>query len=314
MITTTGTLGQIEPLGMPDGSPVDVGGGDVRHLTPADGLDAVTISNTTRALAMRDVLLRDKVNALITAVNNREQIIPLMIPRTTLGPGETLAACDLRIPAGFEARVLNAAVASTPATAVLLSVLYNATFGAMTGTALITTYTEDVATTSFQNEGELVVQLTNSSDAPADVSASVIVTMRPSTAQLGGVIGPGIAGPAGPAGRDGLDSTIPGPVGPPGPPGNTIVGPQGEPGETGPAVYTARGSVSLSNGTAWTSAEGLDPAPYIFLQRVGPPASTLCSGGYDYTVSGTSFLIAARNVDGTIQRSDTSTIKWMWTP
>lgn len=313
MITTTGTLGQIEPLGMPDGSPIDVGGGDVRHLTPADGLDAVTISNATRALAMRDVLLRDKVNALIAAVNNREQIIPLMIPRTTLGPGEVLAACDLRIPAGFEARVLNAAVASTPATSVLLTVLYNATFGALTGTSLITTYTEDVATTSFQSEGELIVQLTNSSDAPADVSASVIVTMRPVTAQLGGVIGPGVEGPAGPAGRDGLDSTEPGPIGPPGPAGTSVTGPQGVPGETGPAVYTARGNVVLSNGTAWDAAAGLSSS-YIWLQRVGPPSGVLCSGGYDYTVSGTSFLIAARNADGTIQRNDTSSVNWMWTP
>jgi len=142
----------------------------------------------------------------------------------------------------------------------------------------------------------------------------VIVTMRPSTAQLGGVIGPGVAGPAGPAGRDGLDSTVPGPIGPPAPAGTSIAGPQGPTGPTGPAVYTARGNVVLSYGTAWANAAGLD-SPYIWLQRVGPPsAGTLCSGGYDYTVSGTSFLIAARNVDGTIQSSDTSTVNWMWTP
>lgn len=313
MITTTGTLGQIEPLGMPDGSPLDVAGGDVPHLTPTGGLDAVTIANSTRALAMRDVLLRDKVNDLIAAVNNKEQIIPLMIPRTTLGPGETLAACDLRIPAGFEARVLNAAIATTPATAVLLEVLYSATFGALVGTSLVSTYTEATATTSFQSEGELIVQLTNSSTAPADVSASVTVTMRPVTAQLGGVIGPGVAGPAGPAGRDGLDSTVPGPIGPPGPPGTSVTGPQGPAGTTGPAVYTDRGNVVLTNGTAWAAAAGLDSS-YIWLQRIGPPSGVLCSGGYDYTISGTSFLIAARNPDGTIQANDTSSINWMWTP
>lgn len=313
MITTTGTLGQIQPLGMPDGSPIDVGGGDVLHLTPTGGLDAVTISNATRALAMRDVLLRDKVNDLIAVVNNREQIVPLMIPRTTLGPGETLAACDLRIPAGFEARVLNAAIASTPATSAYLEVLYNSTFGALVGTAIVSTYSEAAASTSFQSAGELIVQLTNAASTPADVSASVIVTLRPVTAQLGGVIGPGVAGPAGPAGRDGLDSTVPGPIGPPGPPGTSVTGPQGAPGTQGPAVYTDRGNVILTSGTAWTSAAGLDSS-YIWLQRIGPPSGILCSGGYDYTISGTSFLIAARNADGTIQRSDTSSINWMWTP
>ncbi len=313
MITTSGTLGQIEPLGMPDGSPIDVAGGDVQHLTPAGGLDAITIANSTRALAMRDVMLRDKVNLLIATVNNKEQIIPLVIPRTTLAPGEVFVSCDLRIPAGFEARILNGAVATTPATAVLLEVLYSATFGALDGTSLISTYTEDSASTSFQSEGGLVVRLTNSSSAPADVSASVIVSMRPVSAQLGGVIGPGIAGPTGPAGRDGLDSTVAGPIGPPGPPGQSIVGPTGATGSTGPAVYTARGNVVLANGTAWTSTAGLDAAPYIWLQRVGP-AGTLCSGGYDYTVSGTDFLIAARQADGTIQRNDISSINWMWTP
>src|SRR4051812_30907997 len=123
MPVATGTLTQIEPLGMPDGSPVDFSNGDVLHLTPTSGLDAVTIANSTRNLAMRDVLLRDKINQLISVVNNKEQLVSVPVVRTTLGPGEALEACDLRIPDGFEGRVLNATVASLPAATVLLEVL-----------------------------------------------------------------------------------------------------------------------------------------------------------------------------------------------
>lgn len=313
MITTTGTLGQIEPLGMPDGSPVDFAGGDVPHLSRDGGLDSVTISNTTRALAYRDVLLRDKVNALITAANNKEQVTPLIIPRTTLAAGEQLVACDLRIPVGYEARVISAAVSSFPEGAVLLEAVYSTTFGALDGTALVSTYSEETAATSFQSAGDIFVRITNSSTSPADVSASVLVSIRPASAQLGGVLGPGIPGPAGEPGRDGLDSTVPGPEGPPGPPGQSIQGEQGPPGPTGPAVYTARGNAVLNYGTAWVDVAGLS-SNYIWLQRIGPPGGTVCSGGYDYTVSGTSFLISARQADGSIQRADTSSINWMWTP
>ncbi len=310
MSAITGTLSQIEPLGIPDGSPIDVAGGDVQHPSPTAGLDATTISNATRALAMRDVLLRDKVNQLITAVNNKEQLIPVPIIRTTLGPGEVLIASDIRIPEGFEARVLNATVASLPSTLALLEVVYATSFGDTDGQVLISTYSEVTSTTSFQTTGELLVRLTNSGTVPADVSASILVSMRPATAQLGGVIGPGTPGPPGPAGRDGLDSTIPGPPGPPGPPGQSIVGP---PGPVGPSAFATRGNVILSHGTAWGTVANL-ASSYIFLQRIGPPTGSLASGGYDYTVSGTAFMIAARNSDSTINASDVSSINWAYAP
>ncbi len=311
MPTTTGTISQIEPLGLPDASPLDYAGGDVLHPSPEGALDAVTVANATRALAMRDVFMRDKINELITNVNNKEQLITVPVVRTTLGPGETLIAADLRIPDGYEARVLNAAVSSTPATAVLLEVLYAATFGASDGVGLVSTYDEDTASTSFQIAGELILRLTNSSTAAADVSASVLVSMRPVTAQLGGIIGPGVQGPPGipgPPGRDGNQ----GDIGPPGPPGESITG---DTGPTGPPVYTARGQVVLSYGTAVVTVAGLSAGPYIWLQRVAPDSSAVyASGGYHYTVTGTTFQVAAYNSDRTIQRNDASRVNWMWTP
>jgi hypothetical protein len=313
MPVSTGTLGQIEPLGMPDGSPIDVAGGDVPHLLPAMGLDAVSISNTTRALAYRDLLLRDKVNELISIVNNREELTPLSLVRTVLAPGEALTACNFRIPPGFEARILNAIVDAQPSATVLLEVLYSAVFGAVDGTVLLSTYSESSVATSFQASGEFGVRLTNAGAAAVVVSASVLVSLRPVTARLGGVIGPGLPGPPGAPGRDGLDSVIPGPPGPPGPPGLSIVGQTGPVGATGPISWSARGLVALSYGTGWAAAADLSADPYIWLQRE-IPSGTLASGGYDYSVSGTLFEIYARNVDRTIARGDTSTLRWMWTP
>jgi len=313
MPVSTGTLGQIEPLGMPDGSPIDYSGGDVTHLIPTMGLDSASISNTTRALAFRDVLLRDKVNELIAAVNNREELTPLSIVRAAVAPGEALTACDFRIPPGFEARVINAVVNSQPTNSVLLEVLYNPVFGTGDGQALVSTYTETSVATSFQPPGEFVCRLTNAGTSAVVVSASVLISLRPTWARLGGVIGPGLPGPPGPPGRDGTDgadSIVPGP---PGPPGQSIQGDPGPPGPPGPTSWSSRGSATLSHGTVWVDVPGLSSSPYLWIQRE-TPAGALCSGGYDYTVSGTFFQILARNSDQTIARNDTSTLRWMWTP
>ncbi len=308
MPTTQGTLSQIEPLALPDASAVDYAGGDVLHLTPDAALDAVAIANSTRELAYRDVLLREKVNELIAVVNNKEQLITVPVVRTTLGPGEALLACDLRVPDGYEVRVLNASVAGTPAGVALLEVLYSPVFGAVDGAVLVSTYDQAPSSTSFQPAGELIVRLTNSGTVPANVSASVLVSMRPVTAQLGGIIGPGVQGPPGPPGpqgRAGLD----GEIGPPGPQGEGIVGPPG------PPVYTARGHVVLSSGTAVVALSGIDSNSYIWLQRTQPDSSAVyASGGYDYSVAGSAFTITARNADKTIQVNDASRINWMWTP
>jgi hypothetical protein len=311
MSTSTGTISQIEPLALPDASAVNYSGGDVLHPTPDSALDAVTVANATRALAMRDVLIRDKINELITVVNNKEQLITVPVVRTILGPGEVLPASDLRIPDGYEARVLHASVASVPAGLALLEVLYADTFGVTGGSALVSTYLEADASTSFQPAGQLLIQLTNAGTVPADVSASVLISMRPVTAQLGGIIGPGVQGPAGPTGPQG-PAGIDGAIGPPGPAGQSITGPTGP---QGPAVYTARGQVILSYGTSTFAVPGLDAAAYIWLQRVKPDASVrYCSGGYDYTVSGTYVTITAKMSDGLIDPLDTSRINWMWTP
>lgn len=311
MSTSTGTISQIEPLALPDASAVNYSGGDVLHPTPDSALDSVTISNATRALAMRDVLIRDKINELITVVNNKEQLITVPIVCTTLGPGEALHAANLRIPDGYEARVLHASVASTPVGIVLLEVVYSDVFGAVSGSSLVSTYGEADASTSFQAAGQFLIQLTNSGTVPADASASVLVSMRPVTAQLGGIIGPGVQGPAGPQGPQG-PAGADGAIGPPGPAGQSIVGPQGA---TGPAVYTARGQVILDYGTSTFTVADLSAGAYIWLQRVKPDASVrYCSGGYDYSVSGSAVTIYARLDDGLIDRQDTSRVNWMWTP
>lgn len=307
---STGTLGMIQPLSLPDASPIDFAGGDVLHVLPTSALDSVSVSNSTRQLACRDNLLRDKVNELVAVVNNQEIITALPIVRTTLSPGELLVATELRIPDGYEARILNSAVVSSPSASVLLEVTYAASFGAQGGVLLVSTYSESGVPTNFYPNGEFAVRLSNSAALPADVSASVLVSLRPLVPQTGALVSATTSTTTGPAGPKG-DPGEQGEIGPPGPPGTSI---QGPPGVQGPPVYTARGQVTLVSGQATVAINGLTASPYIWLQRADPNVGNFCSGGYDYSATGTVVTISARNSDRTVQTGDTARVNWMWTP
>lgn len=308
ILALAGTISQIEPVALPDASPLNYAGGDVAHPTPDNALDSVTTANATRALAYRDTVLRNKVNELVSVVNNKEQLVTIPIVPIVLTPGEQLLASNFRIPPGYEARILDASVASIPALAVLLEVVYGDSLITGDGTILISTYTEADASTSFQPAGTLTVRLTNSSTSPASVSASCLVSIRPVTAQGGGIIGPGVQGPPGPPGRDGANSTIPGPPGPPGPPGQGIQGP------VGPSSWSSRGTVHLSSGTVSFGINGLPASPYIWLQRIASVSSRI-GHAYDYSTSGTIVTVFSRTGSGTtVEVLDTSLINWMFTP
>lgn len=295
-ITLSGTLGQIQPLSIPAASAVEFAGGDVEHLSPTVGLDYRTISNSTRELAYRDNLLAQKVNELITVVNNKEQIISLPTVRTSLVPGEVLVASNYRIPSGYEARVLNGAVASTPSGAILLEVLYSAsTFGATDGESVISTYGEVGAATSFRGTGEFVIRMSNVSASPADVTASVFFTLRPAVDMTGGVIGPGIVGEKGEKGDHG-DQGEQGVVGPPGPPGQVSMNWRG--------VYDAGASYIIRDGVSYAFGGTIGVASYINLAAstgVAPPTpSAAPSTNWGLLASGsTSGNIPWGNVDTT---------------
>ena len=227
MSTSTGTITQIAPLNLPDAAGYVYMGGDVAHQTPDAPIDWANLSYTTRTLAARDNLIADKVEALIAQVNNREQIIPVSVPSVYLGPGDVEAVTTIRIPGGFEARVLNAAVSSSPVPNIcFLQVLYSAQFGAATGQMVSSTYNENTSATSFYPAGEFVITLSNGGTQGVTAIASVMITMQPVVDQPGSVIGPGVQGeqgPPGPAGQDGLDGG-PGPIGPAGPTGIVYTG------------------------------------------------------------------------------------------
>src|ERR1044071_607128 len=114
----------IKPLSIPDAAGLDFAQGDVRHLAPGDPMDETTISRATRHLAKRDSLIAAVVNNLVQQVNNKEQLISIQPGRLTLPPSVAIVVANHRIPTGFEARVLNAIVSSTPAAIGKLDVLY----------------------------------------------------------------------------------------------------------------------------------------------------------------------------------------------
>jgi hypothetical protein len=215
----------IQPVNLPSSAGIDYSGGDVRHFSLGDAVDVPGLSAPTRALAQRDNLLAEKVNEVVSAVNNREQFVPLPVIRTILPPNETVIVTNYRIPAGFEARVLNAVVNTIPAsTNSELDVYYNATtFGGATGSAVITCtpgseFTGDV---SFYPQGEFILALTNTGVVAVEVAASVMLAMRPL-----GAVGSLLVGNTGETRQVGPPGMTGG-VGPIGPPGTSGMGTPG---------------------------------------------------------------------------------------
>lgn len=262
----------ITPLNLPTGAGLDFGEGDVRHFSQGDALNTPGLSNPTRYLAQRDNLMTGKVNELVAQVNNREQFVPLPIMRTILPRNTETVVTNYRIPVGFEARVLNAAVASTPASQdVVLSISYNSTYGGSTGDELVSTSGEYAnGGGSFSAAGELIVTLNNRSGLTLEVIASVMLTIRPVGAEAAVLTGAVIQGPQGP----------PGPKGPPGPQGPAGTGGAGAPGMVwrGPwtdgASYVTNDVASYYyNGTALSS----------FIARTPHVASVLNSPQVDAT-------------------------------
>lgn len=211
----------IDPLNLPSGAGVNYGEGDVRHYSEGDGMNVPGLANPTRQLAERDNRIGEKLNEVIAVVNNKEQFVPLPVIRTTVPPNETIIVTNYRIPAGFEARVLNAAVSSTPLSSnVQLNIYYAEGFGNTSGEVLVSTANEAEANTSFKNNGEFIVSLVNTGGTTLDIVASILLTMRPIGEEGSLLVGSVVRGDQGPVGMTG-------PQGPAGPPGTGGAGSPG---------------------------------------------------------------------------------------
>ena len=186
-------------------------------------MDVPGVSNPSRHLAERDNLLAEKLNSVIENVNNREQFVPLPVIRTIVAPGEQLTVSNYRIPAGFEARVLNAAVSASPASPdARVDIYYNTTYGNDTGESIVSTSsgTEFTGETSFHQAGEFIIAIRNTGALTLEISASVLLTMRPLGKAGSLLVGSVISGPPGLPGAKGD-------VGPTGPAGVGTAGPAG---------------------------------------------------------------------------------------
>lgn len=205
----------IKPLDLPSGAGIDYGKGDVRHFAQGDAMDVPGLTNTTRELAQRDNLLAAKVNEVVGEVNNREQFVPLPVISTIISPGDEVVVSNYRIPAGFEARVLNATVASTPSsTDAELDIYYAEGYGGSAGDNLVTATpgAEFTGEINFSQEGEFILVIKNKGALTLEIRASVMLTMRPlgavGTLLVGTIVkgekgNPGQTGPPGPAGTPG---------------------------------------------------------------------------------------------------------------
>jgi hypothetical protein len=211
----------IKPIDLPSAAGVNRGEGDVRHFSEGDSFSVPGVSGPTRELAERDNLIAQKLNETIQIVNNKEQFVPLPILRTTLPPNDNLVVTNYRIPAGFEARILNASIASSPLSAdIQLNIFYATGFGNSTGESLVSTSDEITSGTSFKQNGEFIITIRNTGGVTLDVVASVLLTMRPIGEQGTLLVGSVIQGQQGPPGQTG-------PQGVPGAPGTGGAGSPG---------------------------------------------------------------------------------------
>ena len=212
----------IDPVSLPTAAGISYGEGDVRHFSEGDAVAVPALSNPTRHLAERDSMLARKLNEVVSEVNNKEQIVPLPVYRTVMPALAEEIIANLRIPPGYEARVLNAVIGSSPTSPdVELNVYWSNSFGNTTGDSVLTTSSETSGGTKFSPTGEFIVSIKNKGDTTLDIVASLTLTMRPSTAVTSALLpAPSIApgGPPGPKGDKG-DVGGPGLTGPPGSPG-----------------------------------------------------------------------------------------------
>ena len=245
----------IKPIDLPAAAGIDYSGGDVRHFAQGDAMNVPGLSNPTRNLAERDNLLSEKVNELVSVVNNQEQFIPLPLVRTNVPPGDEIIVTNYRIPAGFEARVLNAVLSTTPSsTNAQLNIYYASSYGGASGTAVVTTtpgseFTGDV---NFYQVGEFIIVLKNTGASTLELAASVMLTMRPLGAEGTLLVGSIIAGPQGKPGQRG------------GP------GPQGNPGTGG------AGSPGMVWQGPWVNGNTYSPNDVVSYQYSGTYGSWIC--------------------------------------
>lgn len=210
----------IDPISLPSAAGINYGEGDVRHFGEGDSVSVPSISNPTRHLAERDSLLAAKLNEVVTEVNNKEQIVPLPVYRTVMPASAEEVIANFRIPAGYESRVLTAAISSSPISPnVELNVYWNSTFGNTTGDSVLTTTAESDGGTKFSPSGEFIIAVKNKGDTTLDVVASVTLTMRPTSAVTSALLPAPSQAPAGPPGGKG-DKGEKGDAGPTGPSGS----------------------------------------------------------------------------------------------
>jgi hypothetical protein len=212
----------IDPVSLPSAAGVNFGEGDVRHFSEGDAVGVPGLSAPTRHLAQRDTLIAEKLNEVISDVNNKEQLVTLPVYRTVLPATAEEIIANFRIAPGYEARVLNAAISSTPVSSdTQLNIMWANGFGNVSGETVLTSSNEAQGGTKFWPTGEFIIEVKNLGDTTLDIVASIILTMRPIADVTSALLPAPSVAPPGPPGRQGDKGGKgdPGGAGPPGSPG-----------------------------------------------------------------------------------------------
>jgi hypothetical protein len=177
----------MDKLTLPGAAAQNYRNGDVRHFGPMDVFDSDAVSQATRNLAYRDAVIVDKINELITAINSSSlHVLPIVPVTVTLAPSESLVVARFRIPSGYEAKITTAALYSSVASGVTLTVMYSSeTYGESSSYTQIFTLlsgSEINPNTDFYKNGEFVFKLDSISATGTDVNLSALIGMQQETA------------------------------------------------------------------------------------------------------------------------------------
>jgi len=237
-------MSDIRPLDLPTAAGMDFGSGDVRHFSEDDAVNVPGLQNPTRMLAERDNLIAVKLNEVVTEVNNKEQVVPLPIPRTGIPSSTEEVVFNFKIPDGFEARILSAAIGSSPVTTDLtLKIYFSTGYGNTTGTELVSTTGSFDSGVAFYNTGEFIVAVVNDGSQSLDAVASVILTVRPMGSEASLLVGSIIRGARG------------------------YTGGRGDKGDKGDPGVGGAGTPGLSWAGTFSSATSYNPPQAVYYTR-----------------------------------------------
>ena len=148
-----------------------------------DELSSATIGAAIAATNSQLTAAVDAHNALLGDLKTAGQLVTVNLPAVTLSAGDSIQLGNFRIPPGYVAAIVNAAIAASPvAGGAFLGVSYSAgTFGSTavspTASSVLATIAEFTGDGTKFATGEFIFEASNTSKSKLTITASVLLAL-----------------------------------------------------------------------------------------------------------------------------------------